>query len=111
MQTLQLANGGLMNPPQSPIQGSSQNANKELYAQGVQEIFGKRQPIVVSDQQQTAQQPATQNSGLLSFEINPLKVACSKLPMALRNRKFGRPSFHNHSEAESARQQPITATR
>jgi hypothetical protein len=32
-------------------------------------------------------------------EINPLSVAYSKLPMALRNRRFGKPSFHAHSQS------------
>lgn len=31
-------------------------------------------------------------------EVNPLKIAYSKLPMMLRNRKFGRPSLHAHSQ-------------
>lgn len=38
----------------------------------------------------------------LSFDMNPLKIAYAKLPMALRNRKFGRPSLHAHSLAHLA---------
>jgi hypothetical protein len=52
----------------------------ELYAEGFQEVFGKHD----------ASPPLA--------EINPLHVAYSKLPQALRNRKFGRPSFHAHAQ-------------
>jgi hypothetical protein len=51
----------------------------ELYAEGMQEIFGKKdQPAA-----------ATQKTLPKSLEVNPMKVAYSKLPMVLRNRKFG----------------------
>jgi hypothetical protein len=111
-QTLQLASGALADYPPSLVhEAPSQSVDKELYDQGRQEIFGNRQPAAASYPSQTAQQPVAQGGGLLSFEINPLKVAYSKLPMALRNRKFGRPSFHDHSESGSARPpQPVTAT-
>lgn len=99
----------------SAMQTSSQRAAEDLYAEGVQEIFGNRpqkasapSDVPVQGTAITRQQTVQHVNGLLSFEINPLKVAYSKLPMALRNRKFGRPSFHNHSESETA--QPVTAT-
>jgi hypothetical protein len=61
----------------------------ELYNEGIQEVFGKRpQPV------QT--QTASYHHG---FEINPLRLAYSKLPLAMRNKKFGQPSFHDHSQA------------
>lgn len=40
---------------------------------------------------------ATRNYLAKPLEINPLRVAYAKLPMAMRNRKFGRPHFHDHS--------------
>ncbi len=76
----------------------------DLYSEGMQEIFGKREQA-----QPAAAQPQPTQSVQLTpapplatvhkpIEINALKVAYSKLPMALRNRKFGRPSFHSHSQ-------------
>lgn len=67
----------------------------ELYSEGYREIFGKSQP---------AQAPLTGYAQQVTdfgknLEINPLRIAYAKLPMALRNRKFGRPSFHAHSQA------------
>ena len=47
----------------------------EIYAAGWREVFGKH------DNQAA------------------LRIAYSKLPMMLRNRKFGRPSFHAHSQS------------
>ena len=57
-------------PVEKPPVVSSAELN-DLYSEGRREVFG---------------------------EVNPLKVAYSKLPLALRNRKFGRPSFHAHSQ-------------
>jgi hypothetical protein len=59
-------------------------ARQELLAEGLQEVFGRRGSGGRSGHQ---------------FDINPLRIAYSKLPMALRNRKFGRPSLHAHSHA------------
>jgi hypothetical protein len=78
----------------------------DLYSEGLQEVFGKRH------QENRATNP---NSGVPArlaatalarahrpLEVNPLQIAYSKLPMALRNRKFGRPSFHAHSRQDPA---------
>lgn len=99
--------------PSNPTPAASQLA--ELYAEGTQEIFGKRnQPAAAAG---PAVSPSSANdntqadSSGWSFEINPLKIARAKLPMALRNRKFGRPSFHAHSRrvpATPATQPPPT---
>lgn len=61
----------------------------DLYAEGMQEIFGKKQ-----DSQTSSAVVVADNV----LEINALKIAYSKLPMALRNRRFGRPLFHSHSQ-------------
>lgn len=65
-----------------------QQALDEMYADGYQEVFGR-----------AAQRPMTRISipipGVPSIpipnplEINPMKIAYSKLPLALRNRRFG----------------------
>ena len=100
----------------NPSQQSSIDAANDLYTQGMQEVFGKR--AEVTDQQKQVQShgfhvplPIPPSHGLdVSFDINPLKVAYSKLPMALRNRRFGRPSFHAHSEADAGIHQPAELT-
>lgn len=56
----------------------------ELYSEGMQEIFGKNDQPVAAEQRSFSSRTTPK-----SLEINPLKVAYSKLPMVLRNRKFG----------------------
>ncbi len=73
-------------PPALPAASAASPQMNEIYSEGMQEIFGKPQPtpmvtLAVSDH---------------SLEVNPLKVAYSKLPTLLRHRKFNRPSFHPH---------------
>lgn len=88
----------------------------ELYADGMQEVFGSRlsaqQALAVDD---SGVPSSTQHVGYKKIpailpilpslsvpnplDINAINIAYSKLPMALRNRKFGRPSFHAHSQA------------
>ncbi len=82
IQALQLATG-IQNPTAHDLMvaAQSQTAN-ELYAEGVKEIFGANAS--------PTQSPAT--SHVLGFEVNPLKVAYSKLPSILRER-FGRPEM------------------
>lgn len=74
----------------------------ELYEEGVQEVFGNRP----QQQQQPQQVPASTNHHSLGLEVNPLRIAYSKLPLAMRNKKFGRPSFHAHS-AHSQQPAPL----
>lgn len=54
----------------------------ELWSAGAEEVFNKRQ-------QPNAQQAAPKQHH--SFEINPVHVAFSKLPMVIRSRRFTRP--------------------
>jgi predicted DNA-binding protein (MmcQ/YjbR family) len=74
----------------------------DLYSEGLQEVFGKHHqenPAGGNNNGVPAHLAATVlTRAHRSLEINPLQVAYSKLPMALRNRKFGRPSFHAHSQ-------------
>lgn len=53
---------------------SNDSQLREIYADGMQEVFGKRPP-----------------ESTPSLEVNPIKVAYSKLPLAWRNRKLGLP--------------------
>ncbi|MDL2363546.1 MAG: PH domain-containing protein [Patescibacteria group bacterium] len=99
--------------------GSANSQMSELYAEGMQEIYGKhavaiKQNAEISPALVTStdvKQPTPhQVAHLLTnpLEINALKIAYSKLPMALRNRKFGRPSFHSHSQADTQPSVPAT---
>lgn len=78
-----------------PLPGKpDETERKELLAEGLKEVFGK-------DGKPRAPGPDGGKHGHhRSLDINPLKIAYSKLPMALRNRKFGRPSLHAHSRTE-----------
>lgn len=90
----------------------------DLYAEGMKEIFGRQAQAQAKAQQQAAlpqpespilaaaatPPPASAHPTHNPLEINPLSIAYSKLPMALRNRKFGRPSFHDHSQAAAIKQ-------
>jgi len=85
----------------------------DLYAEGMKEIFGRQQQQraeKAATEQPTptpTPAPATVETPHLvhhPLEINALSIAYSKLPMALRNRKFGRPSFHAHSQAAAIQQ-------
>ena len=79
----------------------------ELYAEGLREVFGDR-PQAPPDDDIEAGPPvvyAADDSRRTDdahhpFDVNPLRVAYSKLPMAMRNRKFGRPSLHAHSRSK-----------
>ncbi|HEX7633367.1 MAG TPA: PH domain-containing protein [Candidatus Saccharimonadales bacterium] len=91
----------------APELDSQSSQMAELYAAGMEEVFGK-QPEPQKVEPVEAAQAATNGlhriKPLISvaghtLELTPLNIAYSKLPMALRNRKFGRPSFHAHSQA------------
>lgn len=103
----QIQNSSSAAKPEQPApqpRGDSHNLQMaDLYAEGMREIYGKR-----AEQQQAAaattpeQQPTQPTENYVQhpgIEVNALRIAYSKLPMALRNRKFGRPSFHAHSQA------------
>jgi hypothetical protein len=92
-------------PPPAPIVAESNPEQskqvREIYAEGVKEIFGEpaqaptqpaAMPVNASSNVIQSQVAAPLNaSGKL--EINPMHIAYSKLPMALRNRKFTTPSL------------------
>jgi hypothetical protein len=92
----------LPEPPQAPAASPLPNNNSseinDLYAEGMREIYGKHQ--VEPPRHLIPGIPGIPNP----LELNAMKIAYSKLPMALRNRKFGRPSFHAHSAAETSPQ-------
>jgi hypothetical protein len=62
----------------------------ELLTDARREIFGDQQPKPAPEAP-SPQPPADGKTGYAGLEINPLRIAYSKLPMMLRNRKFGRP--------------------
>lgn len=69
--------------PLPPVyqEASAEPSFVDLYNEGIREVFGKKAQSVVS-----------------TVVLNPLQIAYSKLPLAMRNKKFGRPSFHDHSQ-------------
>lgn len=79
--------------PKQEAGGSTmqQDDIQDIVAAGRAEIFGKQAKRVLPH---------------MGIEVNPLRIAYSKLPMMLRNRKFGRPSFHSHSQVQT----PTTPT-
>lgn len=83
-------------------------SNDDLLEEGMKEIFGRsamQMPAQTPIEDTQLKSTTSKSSKLKSFEINPLKIAYSKLPMALRNRRFGRPSFHDHSQNQSVTSQ------
>lgn len=88
----------------------------ELYAEGLQEVFGKAPakqaqiPKAVGKTIFAKRQPTQPQVSSVPLEPNnPMRIAYSKLPMALRNRRFGRPLFHEHSKSEPqvTQQRPV----
>lgn len=94
--------------------------DREMYEEGLREVFGGHVPEAQADADQPAAAPvASPDTGrqaqrtialpgvpaaarhLVSnwhnpLEVNPMRIAYSKLPMVLRNRRFGRPSLYPH---------------
>lgn len=105
--------------------GAAANAD-DLYKAGYKEIFGKATASPPAQSQSTASDgddssqsmyqdvPDASTVGKLdlsqltpkSLEVNPLNIAYSKLPMMLRNRKFGRPGLRAHGQAVAKPAQP-----
>jgi hypothetical protein len=93
--------GGIDVPPTDtpvPVDEPQHDPQDDLYTEGLREIFGTH-PSKAPDLPTGGH--AHLHVHAFSFDINPLRIAYSKLPMALRNRKFGRPSLHAHSQAET----------
>ncbi len=59
----------------------------DLYNEGLKEVFGKKEEPV--------------QTGTTSMLLDPARIAYSKLPMALRNKKIGRPRFHSATKNPS----------
>lgn len=83
-------------PAQPPMPQPAPISSQELADAARREVFGKN---VTTAPPQHSSQPNHDNPAnfFTGIEVNPVKVAYSKLPMMLRNRKFGRPSLHAHS--------------
>jgi hypothetical protein len=69
----------------------------ELWSAGVQEVFGSRHH---HSRSATQSSPTTQQHN--SFEVNPVSVVFSKLPMVIRSRKFSTPIPKLSSETAGA---------
>ncbi len=67
---------------------TSQATKQDLFDEGFKEVFGKR--FLHSPQSQEPVEPT-----IRGIEVNDFRVAYSKLPMVLRNRKFGRHTTFN----------------
>jgi hypothetical protein len=82
---------------QAPESAHASPQLADLYAEGMKEIFGRQSEPAAAEPTPV---PAVAAAVSLHnpLEINPLSIAYSKLPMALRNRKFGRPSFTPYSQ-------------
>jgi hypothetical protein len=76
--------------------------NDDIYAEGMKEIFGSqmneqqdeaanKQPVTSAESELSLSSRSTlpKISGIIKFDINPMHIAYSKLPTALRDRKFG----------------------
>jgi hypothetical protein len=85
----------------APADEPEHDPQDDLYAEGVREVFGTR-PAAAPDLATTVRP----HPHAFSFDINPLRIAYSKLPLAMRNRRFGRPSLHAHSQAAEVLAQP-----
>ncbi len=73
--------------PKSIVQSVGTNSQlDEIYADGIQEVFGKQGNNLAHDSEQATNQPEPSPK---SLEVNPIRIAYSKLPMVLRSRKFG----------------------
>lgn len=98
-------------PQESEQAEHSGDSLADLYSEGLQEVFGKRHQESSAGNSDEARAPTEQVLARAhhALEINPLNIAYSKLPMALRNRKFGRPSFHAHSQDKTPVSSPSEA--
>lgn len=116
-QKAQPASAAVASPPapaRNTDKGSTDSDNDDLLAVGQKEIFGNPANLRPAPPATGGLSAATAtvssaagaaaNAAAKALEINPLRIAYSKLPMALRNRRFGRPSFHAHSQATAPSQ-------
>jgi hypothetical protein len=82
--------------PVAPVEPAVQSA--DILQDARREVFGRQ---ASASDTPSANQQRPEASYFKGLEVNPLRVAYSKLPMMLRNRTFGRPSLHAHSQQEA----------
>ncbi|MEO8105395.1 MAG: PH domain-containing protein [Candidatus Saccharibacteria bacterium] len=77
-------------PDQTPASRPTDRDLAELYQAGRDEIFKKYQVIATAAKstQQSVSNHLPTSLGSIGIEINPFRIAYSKLPMVLRNRKY-----------------------
>jgi hypothetical protein len=80
-------------PKPADLPLAADNSQDDLYTEGLREIFGNRAP---PESNIDASTPKHKHHAAIHspLEINALRIAYSKLPMVLRDRKFGRPALH-----------------
>jgi hypothetical protein len=83
-------------PADARVAVPSKSELYELWSAGVHEVFGRHNR---THAQETTQSDAKQH---MSFEINPIHVVFSRLPMAIRSRRFSRLPVARLSSAETA---------
>lgn len=86
----QLAQQAQQPRAQNVTEEAAQTQMQEMYAQGMQEVFGKAQPTL------SAKKPLLQV--LRPLELTPRRIAHAKLPMVLRNRRFSSVRHSNGKE-------------
>jgi hypothetical protein len=101
-------------PLSDTIQKQTTSQLADIYASGMQEIFGNKsylaQPTVDPSAAQSLGSPASSNPLANPLELNPLRIAYSKLPMALRDRAFVRSAGHlKHSSVPPSTQATANA--
>lgn len=96
--------GGVL-PSQQPAPNPVVQA-EQIAQDARNEIFGRvYNQSAVTPLRVNTDNPAQPFTGL---EVNPLRIAYSRLPMMLRNRKFGRPLLHGSAGQTSSQQSAIT---
>jgi hypothetical protein len=97
-------------PPQEPVAVQANPAGSqlaEIYAEGMKEVFSKQNGKGQAAEPASAKL-ATNQSG--SFKpLDPLKIVYSKLPQAIKNRKFGRPNFYPRAPGPQNQAAPATS--
>jgi hypothetical protein len=83
--------------PATTDDGHNPLPNIDLYEAGMKEIFGRHATEHAKDGSMSDKLTGIAKAGLHNLhhplEINPLRIAYSKLPLVLRNRKLGRPTL------------------
>ncbi len=81
-----------------PVLAGSDVTNQDLLNDGLREVFG------TASDTQNGSVPLTPAND--SDDVGFIRHTLTKMPLLLRNRRFGRPSFHDHSQTTTLKPQP-----